>query len=179
MTPARANSGQAAKRPVAATPGASLPLDASALSIVGGADKSGRAGDKDLHCASSGLGQESSTAVHNTFNDQRHLEKPRASQRRRRTGSRTVFLRRCEAIRQSVRQDDPIPAELIELIFLNCRVSMQEFDLDTHHVVVVLAALVRAVVTASAAVELALWRAISDTQRRTDRRDCVGLGHDQ
>jgi hypothetical protein len=35
MTPARANSGQAAKRPVAATPGASLPLDASVLSIVG------------------------------------------------------------------------------------------------------------------------------------------------
>ena len=34
MTPARANSGQAAKRPVAATPGASLPLDASILSIV-------------------------------------------------------------------------------------------------------------------------------------------------
>ena len=34
MTPARANSGQAAKRPVAATPGASLPLDASVLSIV-------------------------------------------------------------------------------------------------------------------------------------------------
>ena len=34
MTPARANSGQAAKRPVAATPGASLPLDASLLSIV-------------------------------------------------------------------------------------------------------------------------------------------------
>jgi hypothetical protein len=34
MTPARANSGQAAKRLVAATPGASLPLDASVLSIV-------------------------------------------------------------------------------------------------------------------------------------------------
>jgi Protein of unknown function (DUF2924) len=34
MTPARANSGQAAKRPVAATPGASLPLDASLQSIV-------------------------------------------------------------------------------------------------------------------------------------------------
>ena len=34
MTPARANSGQAAKRPVAATPGASLPLNASVLSIV-------------------------------------------------------------------------------------------------------------------------------------------------
>jgi hypothetical protein len=34
MTPPRANSGQAAKRPVAATPGASLPLDASLLSIV-------------------------------------------------------------------------------------------------------------------------------------------------
>jgi Protein of unknown function (DUF2924) len=34
MTPARGNSGQAAKRPVAATPGASLPLDASILSIV-------------------------------------------------------------------------------------------------------------------------------------------------
>jgi hypothetical protein len=34
MTPARANSGQAAKRPVAATPGVSLPLDASVLSIV-------------------------------------------------------------------------------------------------------------------------------------------------
>jgi hypothetical protein len=34
MTPARANSGQAAKRPVAATSGASLPLDASVLSIV-------------------------------------------------------------------------------------------------------------------------------------------------
>jgi hypothetical protein len=33
MTPARANSGQAAKRPVA-PPGASLPLDASVLSIV-------------------------------------------------------------------------------------------------------------------------------------------------
>ena len=97
----------------------------------------------------------------------------------RRTGSRTVFLRRCEAIRQSVRQDDPIPAELIELTFLNCRVSMQEFDLDTHHVVVVHAALVRAIVTASAAVQLTPWRAISDAQRRTDRRDCVGLGHDQ
>ena len=34
MTRARPNSGQAAKRPVAATPGASLPLDASVLSIV-------------------------------------------------------------------------------------------------------------------------------------------------
>jgi hypothetical protein len=34
MTRTRANSGQAAKRPVAATPGASLPLDASLLSIV-------------------------------------------------------------------------------------------------------------------------------------------------
>jgi hypothetical protein len=34
MSPARPNSGQAAKRPVAATPGASLPLDASVLSIV-------------------------------------------------------------------------------------------------------------------------------------------------
>jgi Protein of unknown function (DUF2924) len=34
MTPARAKSGPAAKRPVAATPGASLPLDASVLSIV-------------------------------------------------------------------------------------------------------------------------------------------------
>ena len=34
MTPARANSGQAAKHPVAATPGAPLPLDASLLSIV-------------------------------------------------------------------------------------------------------------------------------------------------
>ena len=34
MTRARANSGQAAKGPVAATPGASLPLDASVLSIV-------------------------------------------------------------------------------------------------------------------------------------------------
>ena len=34
MTRARANSGQAAKRPMAATPGASLPLDASILSIV-------------------------------------------------------------------------------------------------------------------------------------------------
>ena len=34
MTRTRANSGQAAKRPVAATPGASLPLDASILSIV-------------------------------------------------------------------------------------------------------------------------------------------------
>ena len=38
MTPARANSGQAAKRPVAATPGASLPLDASVLSIVANLD---------------------------------------------------------------------------------------------------------------------------------------------
>jgi hypothetical protein len=55
---------------------------------------------------------------------------------------------------------------------------MQELDLDTQHVVVVLAALVRAIVTASAAVELTLWRAISDAQRRTDRRDCIGLGHD-
>ena len=55
---------------------------------------------------------------------------------------------------------------------------MQEFDLDTHHVVVVLAALVRTIVTASAAVELTFWRAISDAKRRTDRRDCVGLGHD-
>ena len=34
MTRTRANSGQAAKRRVAATPGASLPLDASVLSIV-------------------------------------------------------------------------------------------------------------------------------------------------
>ena len=34
MTPARANSGQAAKHPVAATPGAPLPLDASLLSII-------------------------------------------------------------------------------------------------------------------------------------------------
>ena len=34
MTRTRANSGQAAKRPVAAAPGASLPLDASVLSIV-------------------------------------------------------------------------------------------------------------------------------------------------
>jgi Protein of unknown function (DUF2924) len=34
MTRARPNSGQAAKRPVAATPGASLPRDASLLSIV-------------------------------------------------------------------------------------------------------------------------------------------------
>jgi hypothetical protein len=34
MTPARGNSGRAAKRPVAPTPGASLPLDASVLSIV-------------------------------------------------------------------------------------------------------------------------------------------------
>jgi hypothetical protein len=34
MTRARANSGQAAKRPVAATPGASLPLDAPVFSIV-------------------------------------------------------------------------------------------------------------------------------------------------
>jgi hypothetical protein len=34
MTRTRANSGQAAKRPVAATPGASLPLDASVLSII-------------------------------------------------------------------------------------------------------------------------------------------------
>ena len=34
MTPARGNSGRAAKRPVAATPGGSLPLDASVLSIV-------------------------------------------------------------------------------------------------------------------------------------------------
>ena len=44
MTRARANSGRAAKRPVAATPGASLPLDASVLSIVanlGGLDLNG------------------------------------------------------------------------------------------------------------------------------------------
>ena len=34
MTRARSNSGQAAKRPVAVTPGASLPLDASVLSII-------------------------------------------------------------------------------------------------------------------------------------------------
>src|SRR6185437_1478814 len=34
MTRARANSGRAAKQPTAPTPGASLPLDASALSIV-------------------------------------------------------------------------------------------------------------------------------------------------
>jgi hypothetical protein len=34
MTRTRVSSGQAAKRPVAATPGASLPLDASVLSIV-------------------------------------------------------------------------------------------------------------------------------------------------
>jgi len=34
MTRARAKSGQAGKRPVAATPGASLPLDASVLSII-------------------------------------------------------------------------------------------------------------------------------------------------
>ena len=44
MTRTRANSGQAAKRRVAATPGASLPLDASVLSIVanlGGLDLNG------------------------------------------------------------------------------------------------------------------------------------------
>jgi Protein of unknown function (DUF2924) len=44
MTPARANSGQAAKRPVGVTPGASLPLNASVLSIVanlGGLDLDG------------------------------------------------------------------------------------------------------------------------------------------
>ena len=44
MAAARANSGQAAKRPVAATPSASLPLDASVLSIVanlGGLDLNG------------------------------------------------------------------------------------------------------------------------------------------
>ena len=34
MTRPRANSGQAAKRPVAVTPGASLPLEASVFSIV-------------------------------------------------------------------------------------------------------------------------------------------------
>ena len=34
MTPARGNSGRAAKRPVAATPGVSLPLDTSVLSII-------------------------------------------------------------------------------------------------------------------------------------------------
>jgi hypothetical protein len=34
MTRTRANSGQVTKRPVAATAGASLPLDASVLSIV-------------------------------------------------------------------------------------------------------------------------------------------------
>jgi len=34
MTRGRPNSGQTAKRPVAATPSASLPLDASVLSIV-------------------------------------------------------------------------------------------------------------------------------------------------
>jgi hypothetical protein len=38
MTRARANSRQAAKRPVVATPGASLPLDASLLSIVANLD---------------------------------------------------------------------------------------------------------------------------------------------
>jgi hypothetical protein len=38
MTRARANSGQAAKRPTAPTPGASLPLDASVLSIVANLD---------------------------------------------------------------------------------------------------------------------------------------------
>jgi Protein of unknown function (DUF2924) len=38
MAAARANSGQAAKRPVAATPSASLPLDASVLSIVANLD---------------------------------------------------------------------------------------------------------------------------------------------
>jgi Protein of unknown function (DUF2924) len=44
MAATRANSGQAAKRPVAATPSASLPLDASVLSIVanlGGLDLNG------------------------------------------------------------------------------------------------------------------------------------------
>jgi hypothetical protein len=44
MTRTRANSGQAAKRPTAPTPGASLPLDASVLSIVanlGGHDLNG------------------------------------------------------------------------------------------------------------------------------------------
>jgi hypothetical protein len=44
MTRARANSGQAAKHPVAATRGASPPLDASVLSIVadlGGLDLNG------------------------------------------------------------------------------------------------------------------------------------------
>ena len=39
---------------------------------------------------------------------------------------------------------------------------MQELDFDTHHVVVVLAALIRTIVTAAAAVELTLWRAISE-----------------
>jgi hypothetical protein len=38
MTRARANSGRAAKQPTAATPGASLPLDASVLSIVANLD---------------------------------------------------------------------------------------------------------------------------------------------
>ena len=38
MTRARGNSGQAAKRPLAATPDASLPLDASVLSIVANLD---------------------------------------------------------------------------------------------------------------------------------------------
>ena len=47
----------------------------------------------------------------------------------------------------------PYPRRAHRINFLKCRVSMQEFDLDTHHVVVVLAALVRAIVTASAAVE--------------------------
>src|SRR3984957_13790192 len=58
------------------------------------------------------------------------------------------------------------------------RVSMQEFDFDTHHVVVVLAALIRTIVPAWAPQELPLGRAISDAQRRTACPDCLGLGHD-
>jgi putative transposase len=50
---------------------------------------------------------------------------------------------------------------------------MQEFDFDTHHVVVVLAALVRAIVTASAAVELTLWRAITKGEVEARRKTFI------
>ena len=52
MSPARPNSGQAAKRPVAATPDPSLPLDASVLSIVAnleGLDLNGLRGQWRAH----------------------------------------------------------------------------------------------------------------------------------
>src|SRR6478672_2293766 len=56
---------------------------------------------------------------------------------------------------------------------------MQELHLAAQHVVVVLAAFVGVIVTAAAAVELALWGAFGNAQRRPGWSDRVGLGDDQ